>query len=97
MTTLRRRKKTPVTPVTYVAVLFNKRGRQYTFKTILELKENATVLVRTVQGLTFATVFKTNVKPFDNSIKYNWVIAEIDMEQLVKEHKTNLKFYGIKE
>jgi len=97
MTTLKRRKKPPVTPVTYVTVLFNKRGRQYTFKTILELKENATVMVRTVQGLTFATVFKTNVKPFDKSIKYNWVIAEIDMEQLESQHKADLKSYGIKE
>lgn len=82
---------------TYVTVIFNQRGRQYMFKTILKLKPNMKVLVKTAQGLTFGTVFKTDVKPFDNSVELNWVIAIIQMNEMEISHFNELKRLNIKE
>lgn len=93
MPELTRRKRKP--KIKYVSVIFKEHSRQYTFKTILDLKPGDKVVVKTKRNLGTAEVWSTTEpRP---SFECQWVIGKLDLPSYVPKFKAELEMYGINE
>lgn len=88
-----KRRNRKVRTIKYVSVIFKENSRQYTFKTIYDLRPGDKVVVRTKNNLGTGEVWDTTVpRP---SFECNWVIGKVDLPSYVPKFNKDLKDLGI--